>query len=100
MYNLADNLTTTINLAISLVSHRDNLAKEEGNMANRIRNFVSMFVYDEQGQGITEYGAILAFVATLIVLVAGFVNGGLKTAVSQSFSRVTSSVTSINTAAT
>lgn len=69
-------------------------------MANRVCNYVSMFVHDENGQGITEYGAILAFVATLVVLVAGFVNGGLKSGVSQSFSRVTSSLNALNSAAT
>jgi len=59
-------------------------------------NLLNSFVVDESGQGITEYGAILAFVAVLVVVVAGFVNGNLKTALSQSYSLVTSALNSLN----
>ena len=61
---------------------------------------ISRFVRDESGQGITEYGAILAFVAVLVTVVAGFINGNLKTALSQSFSSVTSSLNALNGQAT
>ena len=57
------------------------------------------FLADESGQGITEYGAILAFVAVLVAVVAGFINGGLSVAVSQGFSSVTSAMNAVDTAA-
>lgn len=56
----------------------------------------SDFFSDESGQGITEYGAILSFVAVLIVCVAGFVNGHLKTAVSNAFSLIASGLNGLN----
>lgn len=59
-------------------------------------NIVNRFVVDESGQGITEYGAILAFVAVLIVVVAGFVNGQLKAALSNAYSLVTSALNALN----
>jgi Flp pilus assembly pilin Flp len=69
-------------------------------MSKKLSTVLSNFVESESGQGITEYGAILAFVSVLVVVVAGFVNSGLKTALSQSFSLVTSSLNALNTAAT
>jgi len=62
-------------------------------------NLLNRFVADESGQGITEYGAILAFVAVLIVVVAGFVNGTLKTAISNAFSLVASALGALNSSA-
>jgi Flp pilus assembly pilin Flp len=44
------------------------------------------FIFDESGQGITEYGAILAFVAVLIVVVTGFVKGPLAGALNNCYS--------------
>jgi Flp pilus assembly pilin Flp len=35
-------------------------------MSEKISRFFNRFVQDESGQGITEYGAILAFVALLV----------------------------------
>jgi Flp pilus assembly pilin Flp len=46
------------------------------------------FVSDESGQGITEYGAILAFVALLVAVVFSFASGSLTSAISQSFSTI------------
>jgi len=59
-------------------------------------NLVHSFLADESGQGITEYGAILAFVAVLIALVFTFTTGGLKVAISNAFSAV---VAQLNTLA-
>lgn len=59
-------------------------------------NLLNTFVADESGQGITEYGAILAFIAVLIVVVAGFVNGQLKAAISNAYSLVTSALNALN----
>ena len=53
----------------------------------------SRFISDESGQGITEYGAILAFVAILVALVFGITKGALTSAISAAFSAV---VTQLN----
>jgi Flp pilus assembly pilin Flp len=57
-------------------------------MSENLSNFVKEFISDESGQGITEYGAILAFVAVLVGLVFGFAQGQLKSAISAAFSSV------------
>lgn len=49
---------------------------------------IQEFVSDESGQGITEYGAVLAFVALLVAVVFSFASGGLTSAISQSFSSI------------
>ncbi len=49
----------------------------------------------ERGQGITEYAAILAFVAGIIAMVYMFVPGNLAPALSSSFSSVVSSLNSL-----
>ena len=54
------------------------------------------FVSDESGQGITEYGAILAFVALLVAVVFGFAQGTLTAAISQAFSNVVSQLNRLN----
>jgi len=66
-------------------------------MFQKVVDFSEHFVADESGQGITEYGAILAFVALLVGLVFGFAKGSLQTAISQSFSSVVSSLNQLNT---
>ena len=53
-------------------------------------NFAKQFIADESGQGITEYGAILAFVAVLVALVFSLTKGALTGAISQAFSAVVS----------
>ncbi len=58
---------------------------------------VADFFSDESGQGITEYGAILAFVALLVAVVFGFAQGTLQSAISQSFSRIVSELNRLNT---
>jgi Flp pilus assembly pilin Flp len=63
-------------------------------MTNAIRTFIA----DESGQGITEYGAILAFVALLVAVVFGFAQGSLQSAISQSFSTVVSQLNRLNSA--
>lgn len=65
-----------------------------------ITNLYNAFVSDESGQGITEYGAILAFVAVLVAVVFGFANGALKTTLSTSFSTVVSQLNRLNNANT
>ena len=65
-------------------------------MFKKLVDFTEQFVADESGQGITEYGAILAFVALLVGLVFGFAKGSLQSAISQSFSSVVSSLNGLN----
>ena len=62
------------------------------NFTTSIKNFVS----DESGQGITEYGAILAFVALLVAVVFSFASGTLTSAISQSFSTIVSQLNNLN----
>jgi len=57
------------------------------------------FISDESGQGITEYGAILAFVATLVGLVFTFAQGQLASAISGAFSSVVSQLNRLNSQA-
>ncbi len=61
-------------------------------ISEMIRNFRD----DESGQGITEYGAILAFVALLVAVVFGFAQGTLQSAISQSFSTIVSQLNRLN----
>ena len=58
-----------------------------GNCMN-LRCLIQEFISDESGQGITEYGAILAFVALLVAVVFSFASGTLTSAISQSFSSI------------
>ncbi len=53
------------------------------------------FTAVESGQGITEYGAILAFIAVLIGLVLSLPNGSLQTALSSAFSMVASQLSAL-----
>lgn len=54
------------------------------------------FLNDESGQGITEYGAILAFVALLVAVVFSFASGTLTSAISQSFSTIVYQLNKLN----
>ena len=62
----------------------------------RIKEALVSFLRDESGQGITEYGAVLAFVALLVAVVFGFARGALQTTLSQSFSTVVSQLNALN----
>lgn len=62
----------------------------------RIKEAMVAFLKDESGQGITEYGAVLAFVALLVAVVFGFAQGSLRPALSQSFSTVVSQLNQLN----
>ncbi len=63
------------------------------------QNFIGNFISEESGQGITEYGAILAFVAVLVSIVFGFVTGGLKQAIQNAFSTVSSQLNNLDATA-
>jgi len=57
--------------------------------------FIQNFLSDDSGQGITEYGAILAFVALIIAIVFGM-QGTFKQALSNAFSSVGNQLNSIS----
>src|SRR5262249_39204975 len=61
--------------------------------------FMREFISNEDGQGITEYGAILAFVAILVAVVFGITNGALTTSISNAFSAVVSQLNALSDAA-
>jgi Flp pilus assembly pilin Flp len=60
---------------------------------------LSKFINDESGQGITEYGAILAFVALLVALVFSLTKGALTSAISNAFSAVVAQLNNLSSAA-
>lgn len=62
-------------------------------------NLFSRFINEENGQGITEYGAILAFVAILVALVFGLTKGALTGAISAAFSSVVKQLNNLSSAA-
>lgn len=53
---------------------------------NKLKTFFQNLLRQEDGQGISEYGALLAFIAILVALVFAFAPGKLAPAVSQAFS--------------
>jgi Flp pilus assembly pilin Flp len=57
--------------------------------------FWSEFWSSEDAQGITEYGAILAFVSLLVALTFSVTNGSLMPAVSAAFSAVAGQLNSM-----
>lgn len=63
------------------------------------KNLLIEFVTDESGQGITEYGAILAFVAILVALVFSLTQGALKAAICTAFSSVAKQLNNLSSAA-
>ena len=58
-------------------------------------NLLKRFIDDESGQGITEYGAVLAFVAILVALVVSLLSGTLKNSISECFSSLALSMSSL-----
>ena len=64
-----------------------------------VRDFVCSFIEDENGQGITEYGAILAFVAILVALAFGITQGHLRGAICAAFSAVVSQLNNLSSGA-
>jgi Flp pilus assembly pilin Flp len=62
----------------------------------KLRRAVSEFVTDENGQSITEYGAVIAFVGVLIALTFALTRGTLFNALSDSFSSVNGGMGQIN----
>ncbi|CAN5730360.1 hypothetical protein BH10CYA1_BH10CYA1_50620 [soil metagenome] len=55
---------------------------------------------NSKGQGITEYGAIIAFVALLVSLTFGFTSGSLGSALSTAFCTVKTNMNNLSSTAT
>ncbi len=64
-----------------------------------MKELTKKFIADESGQGITEYGAILAFVAILVAVVFSITQGALSSAISKAFSAVVSQLNALSAAA-
>jgi Flp pilus assembly pilin Flp len=64
-----------------------------------MNTYLSDFFTNESGQGITEYGAILAFVAILVAVVFSITQGALSSAISKAFSSVVSQLNHLSSAA-
>ncbi len=60
-----------------------------------LTTLIKHFLTEESGQGITEYGAILAFVALIIAIVFGM-QGTFKRALANAFSSVGNQLNSIS----
>ena len=60
-----------------------------------MNNLLENFLDDESGQGITEYGAILSFIAVLIGCVLVLLNSTLKTSINSAFSVVASQLSNL-----
>ncbi len=61
----------------------------------RVQYWLKSFWRDESAQGITEYGAILAFVAILVAVAFGCTSGTLGGALSKAFFTVASQLDSM-----
>ncbi|MBX9877955.1 MAG: hypothetical protein K2Y22_05805 [Candidatus Obscuribacterales bacterium] len=56
----------------------------------------NQFIYDESGQGITEYGAILAFVA-LLIAVAFTQSTALQQAINKAYNEMATQLNAVST---
>lgn len=59
---------------------------------------LSQFLTDESGQAITEYGAILAFVALIVALVFSLTSGSVRCALENAFSVIVFQLNNISSA--
>jgi Flp pilus assembly pilin Flp len=61
--------------------------------------FLRRVTRSRKGQGIAEYGAMIAFVAVIIALFFGLQNGTLQPAISKAFSSVSSQLNNLSDSA-
>lgn len=69
-------------------------------MVVRIERWLEQFWQDESAQGITEYGAIIAFVSLIVALTVGLMSGQLLPALSAAFESVASQLNNLAQEAT
>ena len=60
-------------------------------------NFIHAFFEEDSGQGITEYGAVLAFIALLIATTLAIGHSAFATAVKNSFSMTANTLAQLAT---
>ena len=65
----------------------------------KIAGCLRLFFDSEEGQGITEYGAIIAFVAVLVAFTFGIASGSLEPALSKAFSAIVSKLNNMSATA-
>lgn len=63
-----------------------------------LKTIIHQFVHEEDGQGISEYAAVLAFTCFLIILVFSFSQNTLAYALSESVSSIVGQFDRINNA--
>jgi Flp pilus assembly pilin Flp len=68
-------------------------------MEKNLLFYLRKFYQEEDGQAITEYGAMLAFIAMMIALVFTLSSGGLAHAVQTAFSGLGANINKMATAA-
>jgi Flp pilus assembly pilin Flp len=80
-----------------------NLYSARGSGASRMRptlkKLVVLFFTDESGQGITEYGAILAMVAVLVGVCFSLTSGKLTSGILQCYSAITTQLNNLSSGA-
>lgn len=54
-----------------------------------MKNFMNWFTEEESGQGMVEYGLIIALVAVALIAALGLMQGGIT----QTFTRITRALT-------
>ena len=57
-------------------------------MRKRLRKGLRAFLRKQSGQGITEYAAMIAFVAVLVAVVFTITHGGLEKSISAAYSSI------------
>jgi len=86
-------------LSVDVISGGANLTGEIAHrgitLVSRVHFALTKFLRDESAQGITEYGAILAFVSILVAITFGLTNGSLMPAISLAFSAVSEQLNSM-----
>jgi Flp pilus assembly pilin Flp len=67
-------------------------------MRKRLRKGLRAFLRKQSGQGITEYAAMIAFVAILVAIVFTITQGGLAKSVSAAYSSIIVQLNNLSTA--
>ena len=94
IYSSPAGMTSNLKVERSFWSLRSILWEQE-----KCGKFVNAFVEEESGQGISEYGAIIAFVALLVAITFSAGNGSLMPAVSKAFKEISSQVNALSSTA-
>ena len=61
-------------------------------------SLIHQFIREESGQGISEYGAVIAFVAILVSVVFAMTSGGFAASISSVYSSMATELNALNQA--